>query len=92
MPASKPPTARQLKYLRTLATRAGQTFATPRDREHASAEIRRLKAITTTGFTFAELQAERAARAANDDVPLTIAYQPHELQGHGSTATWSRRP
>ena len=42
--SSKPPTAKQLAYLRALAERAGQTFATPRTSQDASAEIRRLKA------------------------------------------------
>jgi len=31
------PTTKQLKYLRTLADRAGQTFATPQTRREASA-------------------------------------------------------
>ena len=38
------PTAKQLGYLRALAERAGQTFAYPRTRQQASAEIRRLRA------------------------------------------------
>jgi hypothetical protein len=69
--------------------RAGQTFTTPRTREQASAEIHRLKAITDTGFTFAELHAEQAAREANDDLSCTV--KPHEVSGFGSTATWSQR-
>ncbi len=87
--ANWPPTARQLAYLRQLAQRAGQTFIRPRTREQASQEIDRLLAVTDTGFTFAELQAEQAAREANDD--LSIAIQPFETQGWGSTATWSQR-
>ncbi len=87
--ATWPPTARQLAYLRQLARRAGQTFTTPRTREQASAEIERLLAVTDTGFTFAELQAEQAAREANDD--LSCAVKPHEIHGYGSTATWSQR-
>ena len=42
--SSKPPTAKQLAYLRALSERVGQTFAMPRTRQEASAEIRRLKA------------------------------------------------
>jgi hypothetical protein len=83
-----PPTHKQLRYLRTLAGRAGQTFVTPLTRADASVEIRRLKAVRATGFTFAELQAEQAAREAHGDV-ATI--QPWEIAGHGSTATWSQR-
>ncbi len=85
--ANWPPTARQLSYLRQLANRAGQTFTTPRTRTQASWEIERLLAVTNTGFTFAELKAEQAAREANDD--LSIAIQPFEIQGHGSNCRWS---
>jgi len=83
-----PPTFKQLRYLRALASRAGQTFATPHTRAHASAEIRRLKAIRATGFTFAELQAEQAAREVHGDLAIVHAW---EIAGHGSTATWSQR-
>jgi hypothetical protein len=83
-----PPTSKQLRYLRTLAGRAGQTFVTPRTRAHASTEIQRLKAVRVTGFTFAELEAEQAAREAHGDVAI---FQPWEMTGRGSTATWSQR-
>jgi len=87
------PTAKQLRYLRTLAKRTGTTFTYPATRRHATEEIERLLAINRTGFTFAELQAERAARAANDDVPVDFApgFQAHEVTGYGATATWSQR-
>ena len=86
--SSKPPTAKQLAYLRTLAERAGQTFISPRTRSEASAEIRRLKNVRASGFTFAELSAEQAAREAHGDVAIV---QPWEIAGRGSTATWSQR-
>ena len=37
------PTTRQLNYLRSLATRTGQTFTYPKTRQQASAAINRLK-------------------------------------------------
>ena len=83
-----PPTFKQLRYLRTLASRAGQTFATPHTRAQASAEIRRLKAVRSAGFTFAELQAEQAAREVHGDLAIVHGW---EIAGHGSTATWSQR-
>jgi hypothetical protein len=86
--SSKPPTAKQLAYLRTLAQRAGQTFISPRTRSEASAEIRRLKTVHTSGFTFAELAAEQAAREAHSDAAIV---QPWEIAGRGSSATWSQR-
>jgi Protein of unknown function (DUF3072) len=83
-----PLTFKQLRYLRTLASRAGQTFATPHTRAQASAEIRRLKAVRETGFTFAELQAEQTTREAHGDVAIVQAW---EIAGMGVTATWSQR-
>jgi hypothetical protein len=81
-----PPTFKQLRYLRTLATRAGQTFATPHTRAQASAEIRRLKSVRSAGFTFAELQAEQAARVVHGDLAII---RPWEISGHGSNCRWS---
>jgi hypothetical protein len=90
--SSPAPTSGQLNYLRALAQRTGTTFATPRTRAEASAEINRLKGIRTTGFTFAELQAEQAARQAHGDTPIdAAAFRADEIQGHGSTCTWSQR-
>lgn len=89
--SSKPPTARQLAYLRALAERTGQTFATPHTSRDASAEIHRLKA------TPAETRFER--RIERDEIADAIAAGPQdsarvtrsEIAGHGSTATWSQR-
>ena len=89
--ANWPPTARQLRYLRQLANRAGQTFTTPRTREQASWEIERLLAVTNTGFTFAELAAELHHGDVNLPTDLACAVQAWEVSGHGSTATWSQR-
>ena len=94
-PKVRQPTAKQLTYLRTLANRTGTTVATPITREDASAEIRRLKRIADTGFTFAEIKAERATRHDHNDLPLpaelATAVQDFEVAGYGSTATWSQR-
>jgi hypothetical protein len=88
---SKPPTAKQLAYLRTLAERTGRTFVTPRTRRDASVEIRRLKA------TPAETRAER--RIERNEIADSIAAGPQdrarvipgEVIGYGSSATWRRR-
>ncbi len=81
-----PPTGKQLAYLRKLAHRAGQTFTTPRTRAQASTQIRRLQKVRSGGFTFAELQAEQAAREAHHDAPLV---RPDEVSGFGSNCRWS---
>ncbi|HTX09509.1 MAG TPA: hypothetical protein VME22_12905 [Solirubrobacteraceae bacterium] len=85
----KPPTPRQLNYLKALANRTGQTFTYPRTSAQASAEIHRLKGIRATGFTFAELQAENAAREAHGDLACSV--QGFEVTGYNSSATWSQR-
>ena len=66
------PTARQLAYLKALAARAGQSFTWPQTRSAASREIRRLKAIPASDALPVEfdLEAERATREANADVPV----------------------
>ena len=94
-PDAKRPTAKQLTYLRRLANRTGTTFATPISFADASAEIRRLKRIADTGFTFAELKGEQVARRDHDDerlpAELASAVREWETVGWGSTATWSQR-
>lgn len=91
--SSPAPTAKQLNYLRNLASRTGQTFTNPAARRQASVEIQRLQAVRTTGFTFAEIRAKQAAREAHHDVPLNLAsaVHPSEITGYGSTATRSQR-
>ena len=89
--SSKTPTAKQLAYLRALAERTGQTFATPRTSREASAEIRRLEA--------APAETRFARRMERDEIADAIAAGPQdsarvarsELVGYGSTATWSQR-
>ena len=85
------PTRRQLAYLRSLATRAGQTFTYSRTRSEASREIERLK--QTHPSTRIERQLERKqvadaiARGPEDAARVT----PTEVTGHGSSATWKER-
>ena len=86
----KPPTPRQLSYLRALADRTGLTFTYPRTSTDASREIARLKAVMPSSRVERaverfDLVAENAAREANCDV----AIRPAEIVGWGSHATWS---
>jgi hypothetical protein len=88
----KPPSARQLNYLKALAHRTGQTFIYPKTSGAASREIQRLKTVRPTGrieleFERLDVAAEQAAREANCDVRVDLS----EIEGYGSTATWSRR-
>jgi len=87
-----PPSARQFNYHRALANRTGQTFTYPKTSSDASREIQRLKAVRPSSrierdVERLDLGAEQAAREANCDVPVGLS----EVDGYGSTATWSRR-
>jgi hypothetical protein len=88
----QPPSARQLNYLKALANRTGQTFTYPKTSRAASAEIQRLETVRDSNRTEQEperidLAAEQVARDANCDVSL----DPSEIEGYGSSATWSQR-
>ena len=83
------PTRKQLAYLRSLANRAGQTFAYPRTAAQASREIRRLKAQQPS--TRLERALERReisdAIARGPEGGAAIA-ERNTTTGYGSTATW----
>jgi hypothetical protein len=89
--SSKPPTTKQLAYLRTLAERTGRTFVTPTTSREASIEIRKLKS--------AQPDSRLERRIEHKEVADAIAASPadgarvlnHEVEGFGSTATWSQR-
>jgi len=86
--ASKP-TPRQLRYLRSLAERTGQTFTYPKTFADAGREIDRLKA------TRLESRAER--RIERTQITDQLATGPEdgarvredEISGRGSSATWA---
>jgi hypothetical protein len=83
-----PATRKQLAYLRFLAQRTGTTFATPRDRRHASREIERLRLLQRDNGSFLETTAEAAPEAVYATAP-----HPGEIEGFGASAKWrtSRR-
>lgn len=88
-PHTRKPTAKQLRYLRDLALRTGQSFAYPSTAAEASREIDRLKKTRRTpaadrrrelrqvGRDMAERRGD-AARVGLDD----------EAEGYGSGAHW----
>jgi hypothetical protein len=86
----KPPSAKQLNYLKALALRTGHTFQWPQTGTQASREIQRLK--NTPPSTEPERGIERfgdtqAIEAAQDAVEI----HPFEVVGYGSNCTWSQR-
>ena len=88
--SDKPPTRRQINYLKALAERTGQTFQWPGSCAAASREIKRLKnsrpssALECALERFGDTQAIEAVQDA-------AAIHGFEVVGYGSTATWSQR-
>jgi hypothetical protein len=85
----KKPSPKQLRYLRDLALRTGQSFAYPRTAAEASREIDRLRGIrrTSTADRRRELRAvsrEMAERRGDEARVRT----EEEIEGYGSSARW----
>jgi hypothetical protein len=85
------PTRRQLAYLRSLASRTGQTFAYPDTRGEASREIQRLKQAQASTRTERSIERKDIADAIARGPADAIAVRPDEVAGFGSTATWKER-
>jgi hypothetical protein len=75
--SSKPPSVKQLTYLRALAERTGQTFATPRTSRDASAEIRRLRATPAESRVERRIQPRRDRRC---DRRRTAEQRPRDAE------------
>jgi hypothetical protein len=88
-PHPKPPTEKQLSYLRSLAVSRGETFVVPTSRPEASSEIERLKGRRRSSH--ADRAAERfGARQVADRWAPATPIRPDEIEGYGSTARWAR--
>ncbi|HWT91623.1 MAG TPA: hypothetical protein VN238_01400 [Solirubrobacteraceae bacterium] len=87
MPAK--PTPKQMRYLKTLAERTGQSFTTPSTLDQASAEIKRLLAVkpTPTADRTRELRDVQAAMV--NERGDAARYEETDVEGYGSTARWS---
>lgn len=97
-PATAPkPTPRQLRYLRDLADRLGQTFTYPTTRNAASREIARLKTLARgrqARLDRHEARTERRQLAAEFATELAgaTAYREDEIAGYGAHATFHHAP
>ncbi len=82
------PTARQLRYLRVLATRTGTTFTTPRSIAEARRQIKEMEQRKRTPRS--DVQRER--REVSMDMATrrgdATRVRRDELSGYGSSATW----
>lgn len=79
------PTAPQLKLLRTLADRTGQSFAWPKTRGEASREINRLKR-TPRSSRYERAEDRQAVAAAPRGGAAAVLDK--EIVGCGSHAHW----
>jgi len=90
-PAGPAPTARQQRYLRTLAMQRGISFVPPRTCFEASRLIDQLKrrAPEPAADRRREIRAvqDDMARGRGDDAQVI---ERVETTGHGSSATWKR--
>ena len=89
--SSKPPTTKQLAYLRALAERTGQTFATPRTSREASAEIWRLNATPSESRLERRIERDEIADAIGTGAQDSVRVTRSEVTSHGSSATWRQR-
>jgi hypothetical protein len=85
--ASKP-TPRQLRYLRSLAERTGQTFTYPKTSGDASRAIDRLKAVRPQSHVELEIEREIADAVAVGEQDAARVRED-EISGHGRSATWA---
>jgi hypothetical protein len=86
----KKPTPKQLRYLRDLALKTGQSFAYPRTAAEASHEIDRLRGARRTPAADRRRELRAVSREmAEHRGDASVVDTEHELEGYGSTATWS---
>jgi hypothetical protein len=88
------PTAKQLRYLQALAEAIGQSFADPKTRTQASAQIARLRAAQHGRDAHLDRYADRLERR---DISRALAERSddatrggveREVNGWGANATW----
>jgi hypothetical protein len=86
-PYIREPTPGQLEYLKDLAERTGESFAWPKTFGQASAEIKRLLALSRTSAA----DRRREDRQVSEDLAMmsgdAAAIRPEEIGGYGAHAT-----
>lgn len=83
------PTPRQLRYLKDLAERTGQTFTYPRTFAEASREIDRLKAIRPESRAERRIERKEIADQLATGPEDSARVRDDEISGHGSSAAWA---
>lgn len=90
-PTTDKPTAKQQRYLRQLALQRGVSFTPPATRREASRLIDSLRQTRPEPASdrLRELRGVQADLATRRGDAASV--REHELEGHGSSATWSQR-
>jgi hypothetical protein len=88
-PQPRKPTPKQLRYLRDLAMRTGQSFAYPGTSAEASREIERLKETSLTPAADRRRELHDVSRDLDEHRGDAARVRKDELTGYGSTARWS---
>ena len=85
MPTDERPTAKQQRYLRSLAQKTGTSFTPPTTKAEASREIERLKRL---GQSPRHERAEDREAVARTERGGETRVRPSEVEGYGSNAHW----
>jgi len=84
----KPPTAKQLRYLRALANQTATTFTPPKSSYEASKTIKEMQHRPVSSRH--ERDGDRGSVASRDGASAGVDIRDDEITGYGSTATWGR--
>ena len=85
--SERPPSDKQLRYLRSLVLQRGESFGYPRTSAEASAEINRLKQRRPSSFTERRIEREQVSRdmvRRGDGASV----RDSEIVGYGSQCRW----
>ena len=86
---SKPASAKQRRYVKSLMLAVGESGALPKTSAEAHAEIERLKARRRLSPAELRREAFEARCEAGERHGDAAAVRPEEISGYGSRATWS---
>ena len=89
-PSSDRPTARQQRYLRSLAERTGTTFTPPKTKAEASREIDRLQRRTPDRRSDQARERKQVTADLQTGVDDAVRHQASETTGYGSSARWTQ--
>ena len=87
MPTDERPTAKQQRYLRSLAQKTGTSFTPPATKAEASREIKRLKQLAASPRHERAEDRKAVARAQRGG---DACVRRSEVSGYGSNCRWSR--